>query len=59
MQPRKLFWRLAALTVLVLPFVFATETSGQSRGAGAARPIQHQPDGCSNKAVLHDGRSKA
>src|SRR5437588_8669273 len=30
MQPRKLFWRLAALTVLVLPSVFATEASGQT-----------------------------
>jgi len=30
MQPRKLFWRLAALTLLVLPSVFATEASGQT-----------------------------
>src|SRR5437899_3253807 len=30
MQSRKLFWRLAALTVLVLPSVFATEASGQT-----------------------------
>src|SRR5437764_7174815 len=30
MQPRQLFWRLAALTVLVLPSVFATEASGQT-----------------------------
>jgi DNA-binding beta-propeller fold protein YncE len=30
MQPRKLFWRLAALTVLVLPSVFAIEASGQT-----------------------------
>src|ERR1700745_975138 len=30
MQPRKLFWRLTALTVLVLPFVFATEASRQT-----------------------------
>src|SRR5213082_100902 len=30
MQPRKLFWRLVALAVLVLPSVFATEASGQT-----------------------------
>ncbi len=30
MQPRKLFWRLAALTVLALPSVFAIEASGQT-----------------------------
>jgi len=30
MQPRQLFWRLAALTVLVLPSVFATVASGQT-----------------------------
>src|SRR5947208_7063688 len=30
MQPRKLVWRLAALAVLVLPSVFATEASGQT-----------------------------
>src|SRR5260221_5418391 len=30
MQPRKLFWRPAALTVLVLPSVFATAVSGQT-----------------------------
>ena len=30
MQPRKLFWRLAALTVLVLPSVLATDASGQT-----------------------------
>jgi DNA-binding beta-propeller fold protein YncE len=30
MQPRKLFWRLPALTVLVLPSVFAIEASGQT-----------------------------
>jgi len=30
MQSRKLFWRLAALTVLALPSVFATEASGQT-----------------------------
>src|SRR5258708_27388985 len=30
MQPRKLFWPLAALTVLVLPSVFATAVSGQT-----------------------------
>ena len=30
MQPRKLFWRLVALAVLVLPAVFATQASGQT-----------------------------
>src|SRR5437667_12414211 len=30
MQPRQLFWRLAALAVLVLPSVFATVASGQT-----------------------------
>src|SRR5258706_3204074 len=30
MQPRKLFWQLAALAVLVLPAVFATAASGQT-----------------------------
>src|SRR5438874_6044089 len=30
MQSRKLFWRLAALTVLVLPSVFASGASGQT-----------------------------
>src|SRR5438105_1708931 len=30
MQPRQLFWRLAALTVRVLPSVFATVASGQT-----------------------------
>jgi DNA-binding beta-propeller fold protein YncE len=30
MQPRKVFWRLPALTVLVLPSVFAIEASGQT-----------------------------
>jgi hypothetical protein len=34
---------------------WAADAEPDARGYGAARPIQHQSDGCADEAVLHNG----